>query len=98
MVCLVCIEVYLFTFTIFIFWLHWVFIAVCGLSLVAVSGVLSGCTAWASHCSGVSPCGAWPLEWAGLVPSACGLSCPVARGIILHQGSNPCSLRWQTDS
>ena len=27
-----------------------------------------------------------------------GLSCPVACGIFLNQGSNPCPLHWQADS
>ena len=26
------------------------------------------------------------------------LSCPVARGILLDQGWNPCPLHWQVDS
>ena len=44
----------------FYFSLHWVFVAVCGLSLVAMGrGILSGCYAWASHCSGLSFCRAW---------------------------------------
>ena len=38
------------------FWLHWVFIAVRGLSLVAVSGGVR-----ASHCGGFSCCGARAL-------------------------------------
>ena len=42
----------------FFFWLHWVFIAVCGLSLVAVSRGYSSLqdTVLASHCSGFSCC------------------------------------------
>ena len=41
-------------------WLCWVFIAVCRLSLVALSkGLLSGSGAEASHCSGFPCCGAW---------------------------------------
>ena len=55
------------------FWLHWVFVAVCGLSLVAVRGVTLHCSAWASHCGGFSCCGAWALgAWA---------STAVARGL-----------------
>ena len=37
------------------FWLHWVFVAVCRLSLVAASGVTLCCGAWASH-HGSFPC------------------------------------------
>ena len=39
-----------------IFWLHWVCIAVCRLSLVAARGATLGCGAWASHCHGFSCC------------------------------------------
>ena len=57
------------------FWLHWVFVAVRGLSLVAASGGYSLlCSAWASHCGGFSCCGAGTLGvWASVVV-ACGLS------------------------
>ena len=40
------------------FWLHWVFVAVRGLSLVAASGGTLYCGARASHCGGFSCCGA----------------------------------------
>ena len=43
------------------FWLHWVFIAGLGLSLVVVSGATLCCGAWASHCGGFCFCGAWAL-------------------------------------
>ena len=33
------------------FWLHWVFVAVCRLSLVVAVGATFHCTAQASHCS-----------------------------------------------
>ena len=47
----------------FIYWLHWVFVAAHRLSLVAASGggATLHCGAWASHCSGFSCCGAWAL-------------------------------------
>ena len=45
----------------FFFWLFWVFIAVCGLSLVAASGATLCCGARASHCGGVPCCGARAL-------------------------------------
>ena len=35
--------------------------------------------------------------WASVV-GAHGLSCSVAHGIFLDQGSNPCPLHWQVDS
>ena len=92
------------------FWLCWVFVAVCGLSLVAASGGYSSL-----QCAGFS------LRWllllwrkgsrhagsvvvahghhsAGSVVVAHGLSCSAACGIFLDQGSNPCSLHGQADS
>ena len=44
------------------FWLRWVFVAARGLSLVAASGGCSSLCAWASHCGGLSCCGAQALE------------------------------------
>ena len=41
--------IYLFIY----FWLHWVFVAVCGLSLVVASGATLGCCVRASHCGGL---------------------------------------------
>ena len=63
-----------FIYFIYYFWLHWVFVAARGLSLVAVSGTTLWCGAWASHCGGFSCGGAWALgAWASVVV-ACGLS------------------------
>ena len=57
------------------FWLHWVFVAVCGLSLVGASGGFSSlrCAGFSlrwllllwsrgSRCGGFSSCGSWALE------------------------------------
>ena len=49
--------IYLFIY----FWLCWVFPAVCGLSLVAAMGATLPCSAQASHCGGLSCCGARAL-------------------------------------
>ena len=54
----------------FPFWLHWVFVALHRLSLVAVSGSYSSLMG-ASHCSGFSCCRALPLEPTGF--SSCGI-------------------------
>ena len=54
--------------------------AVCGLSLVAVSGGYYGCHIQASHCGGFS-CEAWILGLMGSVVVANGSSCPKACGI-----------------
>ena len=68
------------------FWLHWVFVAARGLFLVAASGAY--CSLW---CSG-SCCRARALgTWASVVVVH-GLSCSVACGIFLDQGSNLCPL------
>ena len=100
----------LFFFLIFFyFWLHWVFVAACGLSLVATSGSSSSlwCTGFSlwwllllqstgfRH-TGCSSCGLWALEHG---PSSCGAraSCSTACGIFPDQGSNPCPLHWQAD-
>ena len=48
---------FLFFFLIYLFiyfWLHWVFVAVCGLSLVVASGATLPRGARASHCGGFS--------------------------------------------
>ena len=83
------------------FWLHWVFVAMCSLSLVVVSGGYSSlrCAGFSlrwrlllwstgSRHVGFSSCGA-QLRW---------LSCSAACGIFPDQGSNPCPLHWQADS
>ena len=79
-------------------------------SLVAASGLLSSCSAWASHCGGFSCCGAQALgkrasviaplrlQSLGSVALVHGLSCPVVHGIFPDQGSNPRSFHWQADS
>ena len=80
------------------FWLHWVFVAVCGFSLVAASESYS-----LLQCVGFS---LWwlLLLWsmgsrcAGSVVVAHGPSCSGACGILPDQGSNPCPLHWQADS
>ena len=68
------------------FWLHWVFIALCSISLVAVSRSYS-CSVGAPHCGGFS-CGAWAL---GLQASELQLvgSVIVAQGLVAlgHVGS-----------
>ena len=86
--------VYLFIY----FWLCWVFVAACRLSLVAASGGHSS-----SRCAGLSL--SRPLllrstgsRHAGSVVVAHGRSCSVACGIFPDQGSNPCPLHWQADS
>jgi len=83
------------------FWLHWVFIAACGLSLIVVSGGYSlSCSPQLEKCAGFSL--PWLLLLQKMGPRAhrlqevqhMGL---VALGIFLDQGSNPCPLHWQAD-
>ena len=69
---------------IFFFWMRWVFAAVRGLSLVAVSGLC--CGAWASHCSGFSCCRTGTLgAWASVVVarglSSCGTGAELLCGM-----------------
>ena len=78
-------------------WLPWVSVAVHGLSLVAASrssslvvvrGLLTMASLVAEH----------KLWNTGSAVVVHGLSCPVACGIFLNQGSNPCPLSWQVYS
>ena len=68
----------LFFINLFIYlWLHWVFVAACGLSLAAANGSTLCCSARASHCGGFSCCRAWALDaWASVAVthglSSCG--------------------------
>ena len=69
-------------------------------------GLLSSCGAQASHCSGLSYCGAEvPGMWASVVEahglSSAGsvvvvhrVSCSTTYGIFPDKGSNPCPLHW----
>ena len=66
---------YLPFYYLFNFWLHEVFVAVCSLSVVAVSRrLLSSCCGWASHCSGFTCCQTWALGCLNL--GSCGLWAP----------------------
>lgn len=49
------------------FWLCWVSVAGCWLSVVVVLGCFSSRGVQASHCSGVSYCRAWALRWVAAV-------------------------------
>ena len=62
--------IFLFLKKLFYFWLHWLFVATHGLSLVVAAGATLHSSARASHCSGFSCCGAWALGHAGF--SSCG--------------------------
>ena len=83
---------YFYLFILIYFWLHWVFLAAHGLSLVVASGDHSS-----SWCTGLSLL--WPLllrstssRCAGSVVVAHRPSCSMACGIFPDQGSNPCPL------
>ena len=71
------------------FWLHWVFIAALGLSLLMVSRGYSSCTVLVSHCSGFSCFEAWALGHAGF--SCCSLwarvqvQCLWCMGLVVSQ-------------
>ena len=89
------------------FWLGWVFVAVCRLSLVVVSGICSpgACRGfslrwrpllWSTCSRCVSFRSLWALGMASVV--AHGLSCLAACGNFPDQGLNPCPLHWQVDS
>ena len=92
------------TFYFFFFWLDWVFLALCGLSLVAVGGggwaATLCCASQTSHCGDFSYCRAQTLGmgFTGSVFVVHRLNCLVACGIFLEQESNPCPLLMQADS
>ena len=92
------------------FWLSWVFVAACRISLVAASGGYSSlrCVGFSlrrllllrttgSRHTGFSSWGSRALE---LRLSSCGSRAQVLRGMWdpPGQGSNPCPLHWQADS
>ena len=78
-----CFESNLFLY----FWLHWVFIASCRLSLVTASGGSSSLQYMD-----------FSLQWLLLFQSMMfGLSCPMACGILPDKRSNLCPLHWQMD-
>ena len=60
-------------------------------------GLLSSCSARASHCGGFSRCRARVPDVRAPVVAVQELSCPTAHGILPDQGSNPCLLHWQAD-
>ena len=77
-VCICCniIEAIDFFFNFIYFWLLWVFVAACGLSLVAVSRGYSLLHCAASHRSGFSCCGAQaPGTQASVVVACMLISC-----------------------
>ena len=74
--------------------MRWVFVAACGLSLVAASEATLRRGAWASHCGGFPCCGARALGARASVVVAHGLSCSTACGIFPDQGLNPGPLHW----
>ena len=97
-------SIYLFIY----FGLCWVF---AGLSFSCTKqGLLSSCSARASHCGGFSCCGAQALEHMGSVVGASRLQstgsivvahrlrCSPACGIFPDRGLNQCLLHWQVDS
>ena len=71
------IIIFFYKFIYFYFWLHWVFVAAHGLSLVAMRGATLCCGAGASHCYGFSCCraralGAWASTDVARGLSSCG--------------------------
>ena len=68
-------------------WLCWVFVAARRLSLVAVSGGTLRCGVWASHCGGLSCCGAWALGTQTSLVVACRLSSCGLRALELRLSS-----------
>ena len=92
------------------FWLHWVFVSACRLSLVAASWGFSPlwCAGfllpwllvpWRTGCRHMGTVvAACRLKSAGLVVVVHGLHCFAACEIFPDRGSNLCPLHWQADS
>ena len=80
------------------FWLCWVFVAVQGLSLVAESGGSSLVAVCRLLIMVASRRRAQAIEHAGFRSCVHRPSCPVARGVFLDEGLNPCALHKQVDS
>ena len=79
----------------FFFWLHWVFIAVRRLSLVAASGGYSSLRCTGSRCAGFSSCSTWASVVAVRGLSNCGMqalerlgfrSCSTRASVVVAHG------------
>ena len=79
------------------FWLHWVFSAACGLSLVTVT---RGYSLVAVHAllTAVASLAVEHSSRRQASTVAQELSCSTAHGIFPDQRANQCPLHWQTDS
>ena len=107
----VCSEFFIYFILFIYFWLHWVFVAAHGLSLVVASGGYSSlrCAGFSlrwllllrgtgSRRVGFSSCSTQALGVRASVVVVHGLSCSAACGIFPDQGLNPCPPHWQADS
>ena len=92
------IFVYIYIYIFIYLWLCWVFTDVQTSSSFDEQGLLSSCGVRASHCGGLSCCGARALGHVGLNAVVHGLSSSAACGICPHQGLNLYPLHWQVDS
>ena len=79
-------------------WLHWILIAVCGLSLAVASAFHSPAGIRRLLTVVASPVWSPGSRGAGSVDVVHGLSCPAAHGIFLDKRWNLCRLHWQVDS
>ena len=69
------------------FWLHWVFLAACRLSLVVESRSYSLVTVhWASHCGGFSFCRVWALRLTGFSSRGAWAQLPCSMGNLPRPG------------
>ena len=93
-----CFLKFLLIFYLFILWLRWVFVAVCGLPLVAARGVCFLDAELGLLTAAAFLVGPGLGAQGGAVVAVHGLSCSAACGFFPEQGSDPCPLRWQADS
>ena len=103
-------TLYLLIHFIIHFWLHWGFVAACGLSVVAASGgysldVVRELLIAVAFVAEPGLCGMWASVFAvlgfysiSLIVVAHRLSCSEACGIFPDPGLNLCLLHWQADT
>ena len=81
--------------SLFYFWLCWVFVAACRVSLLAVNGGYSLLQSKIFSLWWLLLLRSTGSRYQGSVVVAYGLNCFEACGVFLDQGSNSCPLRWQ---
>ena len=81
------------------FWLQWVFLVACGLSLIVTLGLLVVVSELSLWSASSGECGLSRRSWLAYLGEAHGLSCPTVCGVLVPQpGTEPCPLHRKVDS